>query len=370
MTEGRPETLAATTTGDPFAPVGGGFVVLQAVAGAPLVIPNGAMLLAADFVRQGADLMLVAADGGRVLIKGYFDLADPPALATAAGAVLPPELVARLAGPLAPGQYAQLAPEAGAAPIGSVLTLEGTVTATRADGTVVELAPGSPVFQDDVIATGPDGAVGLVFNDDTTFSLGAGARMVLDELIYDPATGSGSMTLSVLQGVFVFVTGEIAVSGPDAMVVKTPVATIGIRGTKVAGEAAQEGESGVSGLGRQLREGRPILQHGEEGRVARSVPGRHASGFDVEEEDPGARDLDAQGPTGGAHVLEHPASFLAQLLLGVQGLVELGWNRLGKESARVGGTHRERLLWYRFTARTCSRYVREKRWVPSLRETK
>ena len=35
--------------------------------------------------------------------------------------------------------------------------------------------------------------------------------------------------------------GEIAKSGSDAMTVSTPVATLGIRGTTVAGKAAVEG---------------------------------------------------------------------------------------------------------------------------------
>ena len=66
--------------------------------------------------------------------------------------------------------------------------------------------------------------------------------MVLDELIFDPASQEGSSSFSVVQGVFVFVSGEIASQNPDAMEVRTPVATLGIRGTKVAGYAAQEGE--------------------------------------------------------------------------------------------------------------------------------
>ena len=44
----------------------------------------------------------------------------------------------------------------------------------------------------------------------------------------------GSLSLSVLQGVFTFVSGEIAKTDSDAMTVATPVATIGIRGTQVA----------------------------------------------------------------------------------------------------------------------------------------
>ena len=66
--------------------------------------------------------------------------------------------------------------------------------------------------------------------------------MVLNELIFDPTSLEGSTTFSVVQGVFVFVSGEIAAHNPDEMVIRTPVATLGIRGTKVGGRAATEGE--------------------------------------------------------------------------------------------------------------------------------
>ena len=68
--------------------------------------------------------------------------------------------------------------------------------------------------------------------------------MVIDEMIYDPSNNSNSSSsFSVVKGVFSFVSGQVAKSGDDAMVVKTPVASIGIRGTTVAGKAAAEGSS-------------------------------------------------------------------------------------------------------------------------------
>ncbi|MEK9670883.1 MAG: hypothetical protein VW268_00080 [Rhodospirillaceae bacterium] len=41
------------------------------------------------------------------------------------------------------------------------------------------------------------------------------------------------MNLSVVKGVFSFVSGQVAKTDPDAMKIDTPVATIGIRGTQV-----------------------------------------------------------------------------------------------------------------------------------------
>ena len=51
-----------------------------------------------------------------------------------------------LAGPLAPGQYAQATGE-GALSIGEVSSLSGTAKATRLDGNEFVLSNGDPVFQ-------------------------------------------------------------------------------------------------------------------------------------------------------------------------------------------------------------------------------
>lgn len=126
-------------------------------------------------------------------------------------------------------------------PIGSVEASDGGVWAIRADGSRVKLEAGDPVFQGDRIETGEAGAIGVEFTDGSAFSLGANGDLVIDEMIYNPATQEGSSFFSVAQGAFSFVSGAIAKTTPDGMMVQTPVATIGVRGTKVVGEAGPEG---------------------------------------------------------------------------------------------------------------------------------
>ena len=113
-------------------------------------------------------------------------------------------------------------------PIGEVESTTGTVTVTHVDGTQETLEAGSPVFQGDTLETSDDGSVGVVLADDTTFSMAEGGNMVLDEMVYDPATNEGSISFSAGEGVFTFVSGLIAKSDPDAMTLTTPTATIGI----------------------------------------------------------------------------------------------------------------------------------------------
>jgi len=195
-------------------------------------LPAGFAIADAEFARSGGDLVLTAPDGSRAVIRDFFAAEPPPALTLPEGVSYPGALAAKLAGPAAPAQIAQAEESATAEPIGQVEAVEGTVTATRADGTITELGEGDPVFAGDVLASGTDGAIGIVFADGTSFSMAENGRMVLDEMIYDPGAGDGRLALSVVKGVFTFVSGEIARTDPEAMTIGTPVATIGIRGTQ------------------------------------------------------------------------------------------------------------------------------------------
>lgn len=132
--------------------------------------------------------------------------------------------------------------------IGHVVTVVGTATATRADGSAHELTVGSPIFEGSELTTGTNAALAVVFVDGTSFSLGAEARMVVDSFVYDSGPGSDSAAFDLLHGVFLFVSGEVAASGDDALVLTTPVATIGIRGTALVLRVLPIGFESLIGL--------------------------------------------------------------------------------------------------------------------------
>ena len=197
-------------------------------------------LIKADFSRTQKDLMAISSKGEKITFLDYFSNFDLPSIITKNQLILKGNVLEILAGPIAPGQYAQASGEVGLS-IGEVSSLTGEAKATRLDGNEFNLSNGDPIFQGDTIEVSGSGAVGLIFLDKTTLSLSEGGKMVLDELIYDSESGTGSMKLDMLQGVFSFTSGEIAKIGPDAMSLQTPVVTCGIRGTTVAGKAAVEG---------------------------------------------------------------------------------------------------------------------------------
>ncbi|HUA52566.1 MAG TPA: FecR domain-containing protein, partial [Candidatus Sulfotelmatobacter sp.] len=214
-------------------------------AGHVLLPASQQTLVDAAYQREGSDLVLVDGHGARTLVPDFFAHDALPSLRTPDGALLSGDFAATLAGNPSHVQIAdasfvdhQLAQAAGAAkgaPIGEVDVIKGTVTATHVDGTKAVLAKGDPVFMRDLLESEKGGSVGLVFADKTTFALGEDGRMRLDELVYNPASKSGNLGVSVLKGAFVFVSGDIAASQSEAMTVRTPVGTIGIRGTSVGG---------------------------------------------------------------------------------------------------------------------------------------
>ena len=116
--------------------------------------------------------------------------------------------------------------------IEQVETSQGSVIAVHADGTSTNLKVGAPVFEGDMITTENNSSIGIIFKDESSFSLDENGFIILDEMVYDADNAEGSFGSTLTSGVFSFVSGQIAKANPDAMVINTPVATIGIRVTQ------------------------------------------------------------------------------------------------------------------------------------------
>jgi hypothetical protein len=94
------------------------------------------------------------------------------------------------------------------------------------------LAVGSDVFAHEHIVTSDASTAQLLFLDKTSVSIGPRADLVLDSFVYDPSRSAGRVVISAAQGAFRFITGA---QNPRNYTIKTPIATIGIRGTMLDG---------------------------------------------------------------------------------------------------------------------------------------
>jgi len=116
--------------------------------------------------------------------------------------------------------------------------------APGAIGRVVE--SGKPLFLNDHVTTDAAGRLQILLADETVFTIGPNADMVLDKFVYDPSTGQGSVAAQIVRGAFRFVTGRIARRQPESMKVRLNVGVIGIRGTVVVGETGSQGSTVIN----------------------------------------------------------------------------------------------------------------------------
>jgi hypothetical protein len=156
--------------------------------------------------------------------------------------------------------WSQSAPQAptqlDASPIGKVLVVEGAVRIEHPAAIVVtadlpangsqRAKVGDLVYRGDIIQTGPDGKLGVGFTDGSSFNVSANARMELNEFVCDPHGHSNASLMSLTKGTFTFIAGEVAHTGN--MNVKTPVGTMGIRGTAPRVEILNDGSVKFSTL--------------------------------------------------------------------------------------------------------------------------
>ena len=117
--------------------------------------------------------------------------------------------------------------------IGTASTVKNRVTGNIAG----QLAPGAGVHQHEVITSDTGAEAQLIFVDETIFNVGSGATVTLDEFIYNPNQKAGNIVVNVTKGAFRFISGS---AKPESYTIKTPVATIGVRGTIFTGNVLSD----------------------------------------------------------------------------------------------------------------------------------
>jgi hypothetical protein len=101
---------------------------------------------------------------------------------------------------------------------------------------------GDGVSLNELIKTGALARAELKFLDDTLLTIGAKSTVRLDAFVFNPGKNSGKIVLNTLKGAFRFVSGTAPKS---AYRIKTPLATIGVRGTVIDGYLDRAGKLAV-----------------------------------------------------------------------------------------------------------------------------
>ena len=127
--------------------------------------------------------------------------------------------------------FLALAWPAGAQSVGRVQFASGEVAAERAGQRIV-LAAGSELERGDLVVTGPDGHLQVRMVDSAHLSLRPRSRMRIDAYQHDPSRrGNVEALLTLLTGAMHAFTGDIAEQRRDRFRMRTPLASVGIRGS-------------------------------------------------------------------------------------------------------------------------------------------
>ena len=123
--------------------------------------------------------------------------------------------------------------------VGQVATVHGNATVTRGSAPATALKVADPIFEKDTLQTAADASLGVTFDDETTFSLSANTRIVVDKFVYQQGGNANAASYNVALGTAAFVASLVAKTGD--MKITTPNATLGIRGTTGVVDVPQAG---------------------------------------------------------------------------------------------------------------------------------
>jgi len=115
-------------------------------------------------------------------------------------------------------------------PIGYIMKVKGEATVTSR-GQTIDAAVGQAVILGAVLRTGAQGSMGVTLSDNTVMSFGPNSEFILDEYEFEPIREELRLRARISRGTLNFISGVIAKLKPEAVELKTPTGTIGVRGT-------------------------------------------------------------------------------------------------------------------------------------------
>lgn len=135
-----------------------------------------------------------------------------------------------------------------------------------------------PIYErDDVVAdvvleTVREGRMDIEFLDKTRMIVGSSSKVKMDRFVYDPNRQAGEVAVNMSRGVMRFVTGRLA---SRSYKIKTPTATMGVRGTDFVVSVDETGATTVSVMDGEVSMG---SDGGDEASVSAGNTGSTAGG--------------------------------------------------------------------------------------------
>lgn len=125
---------------------------------------------------------------------------------------------------------ALMAGGAAAQEVGAMVNVQRTVYGVPPQGGELVKRKGDAVVFQEALETVDRSAALIRFIDNSTLTLGAKSKVLIDAFVFDPGKAEGNALIRISVGTLRFVTGEMP---KGKTVIKTPVATLVLRGTAV-----------------------------------------------------------------------------------------------------------------------------------------
>jgi hypothetical protein len=127
--------------------------------------------------------------------------------------------------------------------IGSVSENKGTACAIERDKSKLPGEKGASIESMDTYTTGAC-ASSITFKDDSKVRITENSKLIIDDFVYDPkSSDAGKMAMKVAMGTVRFASGQIEKNNSQNVAVRTPTATIAVRGTDFTMTVDEAGQS-------------------------------------------------------------------------------------------------------------------------------
>jgi hypothetical protein len=126
--------------------------------------------------------------------------------------------------------------------IGDIIEHNGSSGIVRTTGETVSGIVGEDIFFKDSIETA-QGRMKIEFVDETKLSLTEHTEVVIDEYYFDPDPSKSKMSMKFISGTARFATGRLGLVPKENIIITTPTATIGVRGTDFTTSVDELGRS-------------------------------------------------------------------------------------------------------------------------------
>ena len=129
--------------------------------------------------------------------------------------------------------------------IGDVTLSKGNSVIDRKDGEKdVKVEKDHDIFSYDTVKTGK-GQVAIEFLDETRVDITQHSKLIIDDFVYDPNSKTGKLSLKATLGTVRYASGQIAKNSAQNISIKTPTATVSVRGTDFAMTIDEIGSSTI-----------------------------------------------------------------------------------------------------------------------------